>query len=200
MYSKYEEMVVIRDLLNQYIGSQKQGYDGYVQELKSITQQKTLGIDDLKGQKDLLSTIDLIQIYLANYNKGMGVAQELSKATSCYEQAYTQDNIQSGLAGEKGKKGNSLFFELKTKNTDYQEIMSELAMDLWSKYDIHISGLGLDLEGHLAKLEQSFTSGNITKEQFIYYINMSNALLNTPQYVDYMQQFYQEDMSQMEHK
>lgn len=200
MYSKYEEMCVMRNVLNSYVNAQKQGYDKHARELNQIVTQRMPNIADKSHQEDLQRQINLMGYYSNDFAKGVSVLGELGKAIACYEQAYTQENVQSGLVDERAKQGNGIFFELRTKNEDYKSIMSGIAMELWRSADTNMEGLDLDLDTKLESLDKAFESGAISKEQLMYYTNMCTTLMITPEYVEYMQQFQQAAPTQDEMK
>lgn len=192
MYSKYEEMCVVRQILNGYVNMQKQNYDMQKESFKQLAN-GSLDISDKNQQSSLNMSLSIMNGYSSDYEKGVKVLAELKKSTLCYEMAYTQENIQSGLADERAKEGNRIYFELKTKNQNYKSIMDEISMDLWKK-DENLQDLGLDFDTKAERLEEAYANGKISKEQLIYYEIMCSSLMNNPDYVDYMQQFQQPDL------
>lgn len=192
MYSKYEEMCVVRKILNGYVNMQKQNYDMQKENFKQLAN-GSLDISDKNHQSSLNMSLGIMDDYSSAYEKGVNVLAELKKSTLCYEMAYTQENIQSGLADERAKEGNRIYFELKTKNQNYKSIMDEISMDLWIK-DENLQDLGLDFDAKAERLEEAYANGKISKEQLIYYEIMCSSLMNNPNYVDYMQQFQQPDL------
>ena len=106
----------------------------------------------------------------------------------CFEQGYTQENIQSGLADEQAQTGTRLFYEIRTQNEEYKRILSDIAYGLFYAQDPNLNGLNMDLDTKLESLDKDFAEGKITKEQLIYYINVCSALVQNPDYIEYMSQ------------
>ena len=106
----------------------------------------------------------------------------------CYEQGYTKENIESGLADERAKTGNRIYHEIRTGNSEYKRIIDEIAYDLFVSHDPQLDGLGLDFFAKEESLEKDFEAGRITKDQLIYYTNMCWSLSQNPQYISYMSQ------------
>ena len=195
MYSKYDEMRVIKQVMQNYADNQKRQYESTIAMLKEQSNNFPLDINSDRTNTELSSLqskVSLLSDYRTNYKSALSVVSELNKAIMCYEQGYTQENIQSGLADERAKKGNRIFHEIRTQNPEYKRIMDEIAYGLFVAHDPMIEGLEMNFDAKAESLEKDFEAGKITKEQLIYYTNMCWALTQNKDYVEYMSQFQQE--------
>ena len=195
MYSKYDEMRVIKQVMQNYADNQKRKYESTIDMLKEQSNNFPLDINSDRTNTELSSLqskVNMLSGYRTDYQNALSVVRELNKATMCYEQAYTDENFQSGLVDKRTAEGNKIFYEIRTKNSDYKRIMGEIAYNLFVAHDPMIEGLGLDFDAKAESLDKDFEAGKITKEQLIYYTNMCWALTQNKDYVEYMSQFQQE--------
>ena len=195
MYSKYDEMVVIKQVMQNYANNQKSQYESTVAMLKEQTNNIPLDINSDRIDTELSSLqmqVSLLSNYRTDYQSALSVVSELNKATMCYEQGYTQENIQIGSADERAKEGNKIFHDIRAKNPDYKRIMDEIAYNLFVIHDPMIEGLGMNFDAKAESLDKDFEEGKITKEQLIYYTNMCWTLTQNKDYVEYMSQIQQE--------
>ena len=193
MYSKYEKMSVLREILNSYLNVYRLNYEREKEKLKEFLEKNTLTISDKSVQSALSTIVGWLRDSAESYEELSEVLVELKKALLCFEVDYTKENIQSELADEREKEGNKLYFELKTKNQKYKKIMANSAMDLW-RNDCYLQGLGLDYNVGIKKLEDYYINGKFSKRDFIYYEIMYESLLNNSQYIEDMQQFSNSDL------
>lgn len=195
MYSRYDEMRVIKQVMQNYADNQKRQYESIIARLKEQSNNFPLDINSDRTNTELSSLqskVSLLSDCRTDYQSAISVVGELNKATMCYEQGYTQENIQSGLADERAKEGNRIFNDVRTQNSEYKRIMDEIAYGLFVAHDPMIEGLGMDFDAKAESLDKDFESGKITKEQLIYYTNMCWVLTQNKDYVEYMDQFQQE--------
>lgn len=195
MYSKYDEMVVIKQVMQNYANNQKRQYESTVAMIKEQTNNIPLDINSDRIDTELSSLqmqVSLLSNYRTDYQSALSVVSELNKATMCYEQGYTQEIIQSGSADERAKEGNKIFHDIRAKNPDYKRIMDEIAYNLFVIHDPMIEGLGMNFDAKAESLDKDFEEGKITKEQLIYYTNMCWTLTQNKDYVEYMSQIQQE--------
>ncbi len=195
MYSKYDEMRVIKQVMQNYADNQKRQYESTIAMLKEQSNNFPSDINSDRTNRELSSLqskVSLLSDYRTDYQSAISVVGELNKATMCYEQGYTQENIQSGLADERAKEGNIIFHDIRTQNPEYKRIMDEIAYGLFVAHDPMIEGLGMDFDAKAESLDKDFESGKITKEQLIYYTNMCWFLTQNKDYVEYMRQFQQQ--------
>ena len=198
MYSKYDEMRVIKQVMQNYADNQKRQYETTIAMIKEQSNNFSLDINSDRTNRELSSLqsiVSLLSNYRTDYQSAKSVVGELNKATMCYEQGYTQENIQSGLADERAKEGNKIFRDIRTQNPEYKRIMDEIAYGLFVAHDPMIEGLGMDFDAKEESLDKDFESGKITKEQLIYYTNMCWALTQNKDYIEYMVQLQQEQAS-----
>lgn len=204
MYSKYEEMRVMKGVIKNYADNQKSEYESVVAMLKKVSNNFPLDINSDRASSEissLQSKASLLSDYRVAYVTGMSVFSELNKATMCYEQAYTPEQLQSGgITEQRAKEGNRIFHDVRTQNTGYKEIVDEIAYSLFVDHDPHLDGLGMDFDAKAKSLDKDFEAGKITKEQLIYYTNMCWSLSQNPNYIEYMSQFQQEQVSQGMHR
>jgi hypothetical protein len=196
MYSKYDEMRVIKQVMQNYADNQKRQYESTITMLKEQSNNFPLDINSDRTNTEissLQSKVSSLSDYRADYQSALSVVSELNKATMCYEQGYTQENIQSGLADERAKEGNKIFHDVRTQNPEYKRIMDEIAYSLFVAHDPMIEGLDMNFDAKEESLGKDFEAGKITKEQLIYYTNMCWALTQNKDYVDYMSQFQQQE-------
>lgn len=196
MYSKFEEMSVMKQTIQNYASNQKSQYESILSELKGELNNfpnidsdiATFKIDSLQTKTSLLSN------YRTDYQNALSVVNELDKAIRSYYQAYSIEDISlGGIADRHMKEGNRIFHEIRTKNAEYKRIIDEIAFRLFCEHDPHIDGLELNFDAKADSLEKDFQTGKITKEQLIYYTNMVSALLQNPDYIKYMSQFHQQE-------
>ena len=195
MYSRYDEMRVIKQVMQNYADNQKRQYESTIAMLKEQSNNFPLDINSDRTNTELSSLqskVSLLSDYRTDYQSAISVVGELNKATMRYEQGYTQGSIQSGLADERAKEGNKIFRDIRTQNPEYKRIMDEIAYGLFVAHDPMIEGLGMDFDAKAESLDKDFESGKITKEQLIYYTNMCWVLTQNKDYVKYMGQFQQE--------
>ena len=195
MYSKYDEIRVIKQVMQNYADNQKRQYESTITMLKEQSNNFPLDINNDRTNTEissLQSKISLLSDYRNDYQSALAVASELNKATMCYEQGY-----QSGLADERAKEGNRIFHDIKTQNQEYKRIMDEIAYGLFVAHDPMIEGLGMDFDAKAENLDKDFETGKITKEQLIYYTNMCWYLSQNPEYIEYMSQFQNQETQGM---
>lgn len=204
MYSKYEEMRVMKQVIQNYADNQKRQYESTVTMLKDQTSNFPLDINSDRTNTEissLQSKVSLLSGYQADYQSALSIISELNKATMCYEQAYTPEQLQPGGIGEqRAKEGNKIFYDVRTQNADYKKIIDEIAYSLFVAHDPLIEGLGMDYDAKAESLEKDFEMGKITKEQLIYSSNMCWSLSQNPDYIKYMSQFQQETPTQGFHR
>ena len=207
MASKYEEMRVIRRIIQDYADNQKLNYKLELEDLKNecvscasaITSDQNQIHFDINNDNtnrsinNLQSRIYFLEDYRTNYQNAMSVLSELQRAIYCYEQAFTLQNIKDGIADAEQKKGNKMFLKIRTQNQAYKTIMSEIAYELFRQNDPHIAGLGMDDDAKVESLEHDYESGKITKDQLIYYTHMCWALVQNKDYLEYMSKFFPEE-------
>lgn len=185
MYSKYEEMRVMKQTIQNYANNQKYEYDSIATSLKENINKLDINSNITSLNRDV-AWLSVIQ---NDYKNAMSVVSELNKATMCYEQAYTPEQLQQGgIAEERAKEGNRIFYEIRTQNPEYKRIVDEIAYDLFANQDPHVVDLRMDFDTKEKNLEKEFEEGKISKEQLIYYVNMCWSLLQNPNYIKYMNQ------------
>lgn len=191
MYSKYEEMCTMKQVIMNYTDNQKRNYSATADMIKEEAKDLPLDINSSKSNTSVESLgymISSLKDYQREYQIGLSIIAEFNKATMCYEQGYTKENIESGLADERAKTGNRIYHEIRTGNSEYKRIIDEIAYDLFVSHDPQLDGLGLDFFAKEESLEKDFEAGRITKDQLIYYTNMCWSLSQNPQYISYMSQ------------
>ena len=189
MYSKYEEMQVMRQVIQNYADNQKMNYESEVALLKEKADKLDINSELGSLQRDV-GSLSVIQ---TNYQSALSIVSELNKAIRCYEQAYTPEQLQpGGIAEERAKEGNRIFHDIRTQNPEYKRIMDEVSNELFKSHDYHIEDLGLDFDAKVESLEKDFEAGKLNKEQLIYYTNVCWTLSQNPQYIEYMNQLQQE--------
>ena len=197
MYSKYKEMRVMRQVMQNYADNLKKEYELAIASLREKTGKLDINSELGSLQRDV-GTLSAIQ---TDYQSALAIVSEFNKAIMCYEQAYTPEQLQpGGIAEERAKEGNRIFYDIRTQNPEYKRILDEMAYELFKSHDDHIDGLGLDFDAKEESLRKDFEAGKINKEQLIYYTNMCWTLTQNPQYVEYMSQFQQEQAPQGIHR
>ena len=204
MYSKYEEMCVIKQVIKNYAENKKRQYESTISMLRDQTNSFPLDINSERANSEISSLqnhVSLLSDYRTDYATGMSIFGELNKATMCYEQAYTPDQLQpGGIAEQRTKEGNKIFHDLRTQNVGYKKVIDEIAYSLFVAHDPHLDGLSAGLESKLDSLDKEFEQGSLSKEELIFYSNMCNSLSKNPDYIDYMSQFQQETSTQGFHR
>ena len=197
MYSKYEEMRVMRQVMQNYADNLKREYELAIASLREKTGKLDINSELGSLQRDV-GSLSVIQ---TDYQSALAIVSEFNKAIMCYEQAYTSEQLQpGGIAEERAKEGDRIFYDIRTQNPEYKRIMDEMAYELFKSHDDHIDGLGLDFDAKEESLRKDFEAGKLNKEQLIYYTNMCWTLTQNPQYVEYMNQFQQEQAPQGIHR
>ena len=171
MYTKFEEMHVIYNLLLDYRNHQKSA----VEMFKEDSWKKFQGPDALNYYQERL-------------NKSEAVLTELQKAISCFTQAYTPEQAQ--LAQQREQQGKQIFSEIRRKNEDYQGILKEIAHNSYfNGTESMLSEMQLSDDGQISNtLETWARSGLITKEQLIFYDNFMTYLQQDPDYIEIARQ------------
>lgn len=178
----------------------KKQYESTITMLKEQSNNFPLDINSDRTNTEissLQSKVRLLSSYKNNYQSALTVINELNKAKMCYQQGYTEKNIQSGLADERVKEGNRIFHDIKTQNKEYKRIMDEIAYGLFVACDPKIEDLGMDFDTKTENLDKEFETGKITKEQLIYYTNMCWYLSQNPEYIEYISQFQNKETQGM---
>lgn len=140
----------------------------------------------------------LLSDYRTDYQSALSVVSELNKATICYEQGYSPEQLQpGGIADQRAIEGNKIFYDIRTQNTEYKRIINEIAYSLFVGHNPYIEGLELDFVAKSESLDRDFQAEKITKEQLIYYTNMCWSLSQNPTYIGYMSQFQQQETQGM---
>lgn len=197
MYSKYEEMRVMRQVMQSYAQELKQSYEYFVDTFKEKANRFSSDINsEMDTPQKFKVDLERMERYRFDYQSTLNIVKELNKAIMCYEQGYTQENIQSGLADERAKEGTRLFAEIRIQNPEYKRILNEIAYGLFDAQDPNLKGLNMDLDAKLEALDKDFAEGKLTKEQLIYYTNICLTLMQNPDYIQYMseQQSYEKPM------
>lgn len=204
MYSKYEEMRVMKGVIKSYADNQKKEYESVVAMLKDTSSSFPMDIASDRANLEissLQSKVSLLSDYRTDYATGMSVLNELNKATMCYEQGYTPEQLQpGGIAEQRAREGNRIFHEIRTESVGYKKIIDEISYSLFVAHDPHLSGLENGLDVKLDSLDKQFEQGELSKEELIYYTNMCASLSKNPNYIEYMSQFQQEAPSQGFHR
>lgn len=204
MYSKYDEMRIIKQVMQNYADNQKRNYESTIAMLKEQSSNFPLDINSDRTSTEissLQSKVSLISGYRTDYQCALSVVNELNKATMCYEQGYSPEQLQQGgIAEQRAKEGNKIFYEIRTQNPEYKRIMDEISYSLFVSHDPHLDGLGMNFDAKEESLEKDFETGKITKEQLIYYTNMCWSLSQNPNYIEYMSQFQQKQTPQGMHR
>ena len=162
MYSRYDEMRVIKQVMQNYADNQKRQDESTIAMLKEQSNNFPLDINSDRTNTELSSLqskVSLLSDYRTDYQSAISVVGELNKATMRYEQGYTQGSIQSGLADERAKEGNKIFRDIRTQNPEYKRIMDEIAYGLFVAHDPMIEGLGMDFDAKAESLDKDFESG-----------------------------------------
>lgn len=197
MYSKYEEMSVMKQVIQNYAHNQKLKYESIIANLKEQSNNFSLDINSDRANLEISSLqtkVSLLSDYLRDYQNALSVVGEFNKAMMCYEQAYSPEQLQPGeIADQRVKEGNRIFHDIRTQNLEYRRIMDEIAYDLFIAHDPHLDGLKMDFDAKAESLEKDFSAGKITKKQLIYYTNMCSSLSRNPDYIEYMSQFQQQE-------
>lgn len=171
MYTKFEEMQVIYNLILDYRNHQKSAVEMFKEE----------GWKRFQGP-------DALKYYQERLNKSEAVLAELQKAISCFTQAYTPEQAQ--LAQQREQQGKQIFSEIRRGNADYQGILKEIAHNTYfsgaepALFDIELS----DDRQISNTLESMARSGSITKEQLILYDNFMTYLEQDPDYIEIARQ------------
>lgn len=193
MYSKYEEMRVIKQVIQNYANNQKRNYESTITMIKEQFNNFPLDINSDRTNTEISSLqnkVDLLSSYKTDYQSALLVVSELNKATMCYEQAYSPEQLQpGGIAEQRGKEGNRIFDRIRNNNPEYNRIMNEIAYSLFIAHDANIDGLEMDFDAKKENLNKDFENGKITKEQLIYYTNMCFTLSQNQNYIEYVSQF-----------
>lgn len=204
MYSKYEEMRVMKGVIKSYADNQKKEYESVVSRLKDAFNSFPLDISSDRASLEIGSLqlgVSLLSDCRTAYVTGVSVLNELNKAARCYEQNYTLEQLQpGGIAEQRAEEGNRIFYEIRTKNVGYKKIIDEISYSLFVANDPHLSGLEDGLDAKLDSLGKQFERGELSKEELIYYTNMCASLSKNPDYIEYMSQFQQAKASQGVHK
>lgn len=189
MYSKYEEMKVIQSVIARYAESQKVGYEREMRDLQQEVSKKNPNVENGKEQvKGFALSLSLMTGYQEGYSKAKEVLSELNKAVMCYEMGYPQE-LPKNVIKEQLQEGNRIFFQLITKNTDYKNIMGDIAYDLF-KHDKNLEDLvALGVDVKTDELEEKFKTGAISKEQLILYTIACNLLPKNQDFIEYVNGF-----------
>ena len=167
MYTKYEEMKVIKQVINNYADNQKRQYESTIAMLKEQSNSFPMDINSESSSREissLQSKVSMLSSYKSDYATAISIVNELNKATMCYEQAYTPEQIQpGGIAEQRAKEGNRIFYELRTQNPEYKKIMSEISNGLYVDGDPHLEGLEQGLDSKIDSLEKEFEEGKISR-------------------------------------
>ena len=191
MYTKYEEMRVIKETFQNFADGQKILYTQEIAKVKEDTSRISSDINSERALSAVENGVGLLRDYMNNYHGAMSVVAELNKATMCYEQAYTPEQLQpGGIAEAKAREGNRIFYDIRTQNPEYKRIMEGIAYDLYKDGDPMMSGVGKDFvfDGKADELKKDFEAGKITKDQLIYYTNMCWALTQNKDYIEHISQ------------
>ncbi len=192
MYSKYDEMCVMKQVIKNYADNQKSYYESSLATLKEKLSSFPLDINSDRVSSEIGSLqrdVGILPVIRNDYQSALLIVSELSKATMCYEQAYTLEQLQQGeIAEQRAKEGNKIFYEIRTQNPEYKRIVDEISYSLFTSHDPHLDGLGMDYEAKAESLEKDFETGKITKEQLIYYTIVCWSLSQNPNYVECMEQ------------
>ena len=199
MYSKYDEMRVMRQVMQNYADNQKMQYESNITMLKNQINNLTTDINGT-AVSFLQNRIASMSNYQTEYQKALAIVKEFDKAIMCFEEGLTQENIRDGLDKERAKEGIRIFREIQSQNAEYKRIIAEIAYGLFTSHDPHIEDLGTDLDAKLDNLDNEFEAGSLSKEQLIYYNNMCYALSQDPDYIEYMSQFNQEQSQSGMHR
>lgn len=145
-----------------YTDNQKRNYSATADMIKEEVKDLPLDINSSKSNSSVESMeymISSLKDYQREYQICLSIIAEFNKATMCYEQGFTKENIESGLADEKAKMGNRIFHEIRTGNSEYKRIIDETAYDLFVSHDPQLDGLGLDFFAKEESLEKDFEAG-----------------------------------------
>ena len=189
-YTKLEEMLVMGNVVNGYVSSLDSSYKEYTKLIQEKSNSLTSDIiSDAEKVKDIGIYSGYASDTRAEYLEGKSVVEDINKAVNMYQMAQPMENLTNGVADKQEQEAKRIWHGIKTGNQAYQKIVGNIAYDAWKNGDRQLENLGLDMDGKVEQLEKDYEDKAITKEQFIYYEHMCNALLKNPEYVSYQQQF-----------
>ncbi len=170
MYTVYEEYVVIRKILENYCHEQQQIYHSLAEGVGKLK----LEVEDRESLNTLRARVNQLEGVSNQYSYAKTALSRLEKA------ALTFGWEEKEKANE--SEGKSFLQNFKTENDCYGLVMSDLSTKIHSKKDSHFSGLEEGIESKITSLRQEYEAGDMTKEQFIYYVNMCPFLIKNLEY------------------
>lgn len=193
MYTKYEEMKVIQNLLTNYAQNNKRGYESAARDLQQKSSQLAPNIENGKTQiSSLSSSLQMMAGYQEDYSKAMSVLAELKKPVNLYEMAVSEYETEESLK-QRQFEANGLFYTLRTQNADYKSVMDDISYSMIVQHDKNLEDLAtIGLDAKVEQLEEAFSNGQISKEQLIVYTNACYSLSTNPDFLEWAQDFEQE--------
>ena len=193
MYSIYEEMGVIKEIIQEYTIEQQKGYKRTLNDINNRINNFSLNMeedrtDHFKRAEDFLKfSIEHLRMYRSSYEKSMDIVKSIYKIIrDSEEKSITNDEL------------HQRFSEIRA-NYSYNDIMKNIATHVMGSdsYFMKVSH-NSDLNSALDTINQDFSAGNLTKKQLIFYSNI--ACINytffvLPKYPEYSQHFGELDES-----
>ena len=184
MYTNYEEMKEMRGNTQEIADGFKMRYGLTIKRTKRLLEELPKDINNEGTQKIVFELEEAgwdIKYVYEIYFKATAVVKEIDKAIEFYEEDFSQDEIEYGIADESKAVGDWAFQQIKSQNPQYKEMINLIAQS--EKYNKLFDGLYKSLDDTLALLKSEFEAGRISKGQLILYSNVCVALFNNPEYI-----------------
>lgn len=184
MYTNYEEMKEMRRQIQKIADGFEMRYGKIIERMKRLSEELPKDINN-EGVRNIIFALDdevwWIKDVYKTYLTATAVVKEIDEAIEFYEEDFSQEEIEYGIADEAKAVGDFVFQQIKSQNPQYKVIIDIIAQ--CEKYNKLFDGLYKSLDDTLALLKSEFEAGRISKSQLILYSNVCVALFNNPEYI-----------------
>lgn len=179
MYSKYKEIKVMEEILQNYANSINERYLYSTNSLQKIINKASKDIYEVPTPEKVGELIESMEYYADLYDKVTNFIRKLKLITLTYEISFTKENIKTTLPLKTEEKLIKDFYQLEN-NEEFKLIISEVAYDLWINADDLITNC--NEEDYHDNLYKMYEEDEITQKELIFYNIMTKYLHNHPRY------------------
>ena len=185
MYSIYEEMGVIKEIIQTFSTERQEDYKKILNNISnrinqfSLNMEKDTPFNVKKAETFLKDEIELLSMFRSSYEKSLRIVEDIDKIIKESEdKSITNDELRQK------------FNDIRT-NYYYNDIMKAITSNAIGSDNYFMKvRANTDLNSALATINQDFSTGNLTKKQLIFYNNIAcinYSFFVSPKYPEYSQ-------------
>lgn len=179
MYSKYKEIKVILEILQEYGILVNERYLYSTEKLQELISKASKSIYDVPTPEKIQQLIRSMEFNSEEYDKLVLLINEINEILLLYKHSFTKDNLTNIFPLKTEEELAYKFHEIE-KRDYYIKILTEIAYDLWLSADeIILENLDGDYKLNLNNL---YDMDEIEHKELIYYNIMFKYLYIHPEF------------------